>query len=63
MNPWIKSHEVAVIAGAGAIGTLVASLLGATDLTTLATVGATAGSIAHIVDRVLQVFVSSLNKG
>ena len=61
MNPWIKSHEVAVITAAGAIGTLVASLLGITDLTTLVAVGVNAGSIVHIVDRVLQAFVSSLS--
>ena len=60
MNSWIKSHEAAVITGTSAFGTLIASLVGVNDLTTLATFGATVGSVAHIVDRVIQVFVSNL---
>lgn len=60
---WIKSHEVAIIALAAAIGGLVYGTVPAATGQEIAAVAAAVGAFAHLVDRAVQAFLKDENPG
>lgn len=57
MNNWIKSHEMAIVGVAGAVGSLAASTLPEATNHSIVAGAVICGSVTHLVDRCVKAFI------